>query len=203
MMNKYVLCMVVIGVVLLTSCTVSRIYPKEYYEQHKTTLHQTEELYKQATKEKTLAIAFTDLDFTELSLELKTDTVRYIYDFAVGEARINDSLDKFGYDSSIVQGIIRNMRGMRTTWINTMGYRVGDRERRLVFVSAPVKQFSLVPLLQKRKYYLFHFYSQPQYYDEQGRLLERRRLRQLRKLNNEIFWRINDKVCYTVSGKFR
>lgn len=203
MMNKYTGFIFFSISMIATSCTVSRIYPKEYYEQHKTTLHQTEELYKRATGEKTLAIAFNDLDFTELTLELKTDTVRYIYDFNAGEPRINDSLGKFGYDSVAVNAIINNMRTMRTTWINTLGYRVEGRERRLIFISAPVKQFSLIPLLQKRKYYLFHFYSQPQYYDEQGRLLERRRLRQLRKVNNEIFWRINDKVCYTVSGKFR
>ena len=202
-MSKKQYFLLILVAMLGVSCTVSRIYPKEYYEQHKTTLHQTEDLYKKATEGKTLAIAFTDLDFTPLSLELKTDTVRYIYDFNLGESRINDSLYKFGYDSSIVQTIITNMRTMRSTWINTLGYRTEGRERRLVFISAPVKQFSLIPLLQKRKYYLFHFYSQPQYYDEQGRLLERRRLRQLRKVNNEIFWRINDKVCYTVSGKFR
>jgi hypothetical protein len=48
-------------------------------------------------------------------------------------------------------------------------------------MSAPVKQFSLFPLLQKRKYYLFHFYEQPQYYDEEGRLLEKKKLKKVKK----------------------
>jgi hypothetical protein len=202
-MTKPLLIYFVAAGFLLASCTISRIYPKDYYEQHKTTLHQTESLYKQVTSQQTLAIAFTDLDFTDITLELKTDSIRYIYEFTAGEPRINDSLAKFGYDSSLVNSIIKNMQGMRSTWINTMSYPIGGREGRLIFISAPVKQFTLFPILQKRKYYLFHFYSQPQYYDEQGRLLDRRRLRQLRKVNNEIFWRINDKVCYTISGKFR
>jgi hypothetical protein len=203
MMSKQLFISLVAASLVLASCTISRVYPKDYYEQHKTVLHQTEDLYKQATQRQSLAIAFTDLDFTDITLELKTDTIRYIYDFTTGEPRMNDSLYKFGYDSSLVNTIIKNMQALRSTWINTLGYYVDGKERRLIFISAPVKQFSFFPLLQKRKYYLFHFYSQPQYYDEQGRLLDRRRLRQLRKVNNEIFWRINDKVCYTISGKFR
>jgi hypothetical protein len=202
-MIKQLVILPVAAILLLSSCTISRVYPKEYYEQHKTTLHQTESLFKQVTQRRSLAIAFTDLDFSDISLELKNDTIRYIYEFTAGEPRMNDSLYKFGYDSTQVNTIVKNMQAMRSTWINTLGYNIGGTERRLIFISAPVKQFTLFPLLQKRKYYLYHFYTQPQYYDEQGRLLDRRRLRRLRKVNNEIFWRINDKVCYTISGKFR
>ena len=53
------------------------------------------------------------------------------------------------------------------------------------------------------KFYILTFYAQPQYFDSEGRLLERRRLRKLRKINDEIFRRINDKVCYTISERFR
>jgi hypothetical protein len=202
-MNSRNLCYLVAAALLFSSCTVSKIYPRSYYELHKETLHQTESLYHAATKQKLLAIAFNDLGYTDISLELKTDTVRYIYDFAYGEKRINDTLYKFGYDSSLVNQIINNMRTMRSTWINTMDYYEGGKKEMLLFISAPVKQFSLLPLLQKRKYYLYNFYKQPQYYDEEGRLLNKKKLKQLRKINSEIFWRITDKVCYTVSDKFR
>jgi len=202
-MNNPAVCWLVAAVLLFSSCTVSRVYPRSYYEQHKETLHETESLYHNATKSKQLAIAFNDLDYTDISLELKTDTVRYIYDFTYGEKRMNDTLHKFGYDSTLVQKIVKNMRTMKSTWINTMDYYEGGEKELLLFISAPVKQFSLLPLLQKRKYYLYNFYKQPQYYDEQGRLLDKKKLKQLRKINSEIFWRITDKVCYTVSGKFR
>lgn len=188
---------------LAGSCTVSKIYPKQYYEQHRDMLHFTEGLYHTAAQRNSLAIAFNDLGFTEVSLELKTDTVRYIYDFHYSEPRLNDTLARYGYDTAAVQQIITNMRSMRSTWINTLDHYIDGRKQRLLFISAPVKQFSVFPLLQKRKYYLFNFYSQPQYYDDQGRLLDKRKLRRLRKVNNETFWRINNKVCYTVSGKFR
>lgn len=202
--NRTVLAQVIfVGGVLFSSCTVSKIYPKEYYDQHKTLLHETEELYSRATKNKPIAVAFTDLGFSGISLELKTDSVRYIYDFTTGEARINDTLNKYGYDPLLVQKIIGNMRMMRSAWINTLDHYVDGKKQLLHIISAPVKQFTIFPLMQKRKYYLFHFYKQPQYYDEQGRLLDKRSIKRLRKINNDIFWRINDKVCYAISGKFR
>lgn len=188
---------------VFVSCTTSKVYPVQYYEEHKTLLHETEEFYNKATKQNLIAIAFTDLGYNDISLELKTDSVRYIYDFYYAEKRMNDTLQKFGYDSALINKIIRNMRSMGSTWINTMDYYVDGKKQLLLFVSAPVKQFSPLPLLQKRKYYLFNFYRQPQYYDEKGRLLDKKTVRQLRKVNNEVFWRINEKVCYTISGKFR
>jgi hypothetical protein len=192
-----------ITLINLFSCTISKTYPKAYYELHKATMDEMQELYNKATQEKLIAIAFYDLDFNDISLELKTDTVRYIYDFYYGEKRINDSLFKFGYDTVLVQQLIKNMKTIGCTWINTLDYYVDGNKRLLLFMSAPVKQFSLLPIFQKRKYYLFNFYAQPQYYDEQGRLLDKRTVRRIRKVSGEVFWRITDKVCYTVSGKFR
>lgn len=193
----------ILFILLISSCTVSKIYPRRYYEEHQALLHATESLYGQATRSKSLAIAFTDLDFESLSLELKTDTIRYIYDFSWQESRMGDSLLRYGYDTSLVGQIIRNMRSMKSTWINAMDHYVDRKKQSLVILSAPVKQFSIFPPMQKRKYYLFGFYRQPQYYDEQGRLLDKKTLRRLRKINSEVFYRINDKVCYTISGKFR
>jgi hypothetical protein len=192
-----------VPVILFFSCTVSRVYPLEYYEQNKETMHDIEDLYKRATSDNLIAVAFSDLDFNAISLEFKTDTVRYIYDFHYNESRVNDSLVKFGYDTVLVQRIIADMRKIKCSWVNTLDYYVDGNKKRLLFLSAPVKQFSILPAFQKRKYYLFNFYRQPQYYDAAGRLLDKKRVRRLRKINNEVFFRINDKVCYTVSEKFR
>ena len=135
----------VVAVTGMFSCT-SKLYPRQYYEQHKATIHEIETLYKKITASRLLSVAFYDL----------------------------------GLD-----------------------YYVDGKKQYLVFMSVPVKQFSLFPVLQKNKYYLFNFYAQPQYYDEQGRLLDKKKLQQLRKINSEVFRRINEKVCYTISGKFR
>jgi hypothetical protein len=188
--------------VLHGSCT-SGIYPKEYYAAHESTINYIEEQYKKITKNGSLSVAFTDSHFEAIALEFKTDTVRYIYDFNYGEKRMLDSLHQFGFDETLTQNLIDSLKAIKCTWINTLDYYLNGKKNLLVFMSVPVKQVNFLKILQKRKYYLFNFYQQPQYYDENGRLLDKRKLRQLRKINSEIFYRITDKVCYTVSSKFR
>jgi hypothetical protein len=201
MMTKYYFLLLLL--LVLGSCTISRIYPQKYYNEHKDLLHQTETLYENTSHKKSFALGFTSLDFTSVSIELKTDTVRYIYDFNIDEARMNDTLSRFGYDSTSVQQVIANMKALRSTWINTLDYYVDGRPGTVSFISIPLRQFSFFPLMQKRKYYVYTFYDRPQFYDEQDRLLDRRSSKRLRKINGQTFHRINDRVSYTISGKFR
>jgi len=194
---------IILLIVLLSGCTVSKLYPEKYYTENKVQLHQTEEMYRTATHEKSFAAGFTSLDFSSVSIELKTDTVRYIFDFTLGDKNMSDTLHKFGYDTAVIQRIISNMRAVKSTWINKLDYYVDGKEKTLSFLSIPVKQVSLFPLFQKRKYYVYTFYDQPQAYDSQGRLLDKKQSRRLRKVNGQHFLRINDRVSYTISGKFR
>ena len=187
----------------LTGCTLSKVYPEKYYTENKELLHQTESIYREASDKKTFALGFTSLDFSSISIELKTDTVRYIYDFQVEDKRMNDTLYKLGYDVATIQTVITNMKKVKASWINTLDYYVDGNRQTLSFLSVPVKQFSIFPLMQKRKYYVYTFYNQQQAYDTAGRLLDKKNTRQLRKVNGQHFFRINDRVSYTVSGKFR
>ncbi|MEO5946263.1 MAG: hypothetical protein ABIP79_05565 [Chitinophagaceae bacterium] len=187
----------------LAGCTVSKVYPEKYYSENKELLHQTESIYRKASAKKTFALGFTSLDFSSISIELKTDTVRYIYDFPVEDQRMNDTLQKLGYDVGTIQAVITNMKKIKATWINTLDYYVDGNPQTLSFLSVPVKQFSLFPLMQKRKYYIYTFYNKLQAYDAVGRLLDKKNKRQLRRVNGQHFYRINDWVSYTISGKFR
>jgi hypothetical protein len=189
--------------VLLSSCSISKKYPQGYYKENMQALHEIEYYYKMATENKRIGIAFNDLDFQSISLEIKTDTVRYVYNFDVDEKSKTDTLIKYGYDDILIDSIVQKMRRIRCTWVNKMSYYCEAGTKQLIFMSVPVRQFALIPVLRKRKYYLFNFYEQPQYYDEKGRLLDKRVVKRLRKVNREIFYRITNKVAYTISNKFR
>jgi hypothetical protein len=193
----------IISIIIIPACTVSKIYPEKYYSEHKDMLHQTQTLYKKAVDKKAFALGFTSLDFSSISIELKTDTVRYIYDFSVDDMRMNDTLQKLGYDTSGIQQIITNMKALKMTWINTLDYYVDDNRKTLSFLSIPVKQFSILPLFQKIKYYFYKFYGQPPDYYSSGQLLDNKNSRRIRKVDGQHFLRINDRVSYTISGKFR
>jgi hypothetical protein len=93
------------------------------------------------------------------------------------------------------------MAAIHCSWINNLVYYGGTQPQSLVYLS--IRNVAINLPFTGEKYYILTFYSQPQYYDAEGQLLAGRNLRRLRKINGEIFRRINDKVCYTISSRFR
>ena len=96
---------------------------------------------------------------------------------------------------------INQMKAINCVWINNLDYYADEQKLNMVFLS-------MKPLLWRlpfsdKKYYILTFFSQPQYFDSEGRVLANRRQRRLRRINDDIFRRINDKVCYTISERFR
>ena len=185
---------------LLNSCSPKLISTK-YYEQNKEVLDRIEESYANLYQQKPFTIAFTDKDFETISLEIITDSLKYIYEFGLHETRIKDSLTKYDLDVGAVMELIREMRSIRCTWVNNFDHYVNGEKKSLIFMS--IKPVGLNNFFSKKRYYILTYFSQPQYYDMSGRLLDDRKQRQLQRLNGEIFRRINDKVSYTISSNYR
>jgi hypothetical protein len=181
------------------SCTSLNI--TNYYHRHHYTLDGMEQTFQKAYRQKPFSIEFTDRPFDHVSLELITDTLTYIYEFAVGEPRLQDTLLKYGYDTAAINNLVTNMRSMECTWINNLDYYAEDTRHSLVYISLWPKRFTS-PFVNK-KYYILTYFSQPQYFDADGDLMAGRRLRHIRKINGETFRKINAKVCYTISAQFR
>jgi len=159
------------------------------------------QVYTKAWHPHHFSIEFTDRSFDHVSLEFDTDTLTYIYEFAIGEPRMQDSILKYGYDTAAIDNLIFNMQSMECTWINDLDYYTDTTRHSLVYISLWPKAFNL-PFANK-KYYILTYFSQPQYFDPDGNLMTGRRLRRIRKINGETFKKINDKVCYTISSEFR
>ena len=188
-------------IIIMSSCSVSKQFPLAYYYQHEEDIVAMEAIYNHVAAPKPLSIGFTDKEFRHVLIEMKTDSIRYVYEFNFNDPSLFDSLHKYGYDTAATSHVLRYMRRIRCTWINTLDYYVGTQKRLLTFMS--IRNKSLRAPFAPEKYFILTFYRQPQYYDENGMLLDRRNLRRTRKINNEVFRRINDKVCYTISAKFR
>ncbi len=189
-------------IVLLHSCKTPKNFTTEYYKKHEKVLTRMEESYRSLYKQKPFSIVFSDNSYNYISIELVTDSLRYIYDFYLDEPDLKDTLVKFGYKATAIAKLIDDMRSVKCTWINNLNYYAADTSKRsLVFMSIRPKALDLP--FNSKKYYILTFYQQPQYYDEEGRLLDGRTLRRLRRVNGELFRRITDKVCYTISETFR
>lgn len=186
---------------ILSSCSPSRNFPQKYYEQHEKQLTSMEHLYSSIYSAKAISAAFTDKGFSNISLEMKTDSLRYVYEFNIRDAAMNDSLQKYGYDTASVLQLILAMKQIKCTWINTLDYYVDRQKKLLTFMS--IRNKALRVPFAPEKYFILTFYKQPQYYDADGILLDKRNVRRIRRVNNEVFRRITDKVCYTLSARFR
>jgi len=185
---------------LLVSCSPKNISTKYYYENEKT-LDRIEETYKALYPLGPFNVGFTDRDFKTVSLEIITDTLSYIYEFGINETRISDTLAAYNLNAARIKTLIKEMHDIRCTWINYSDYYVDEKKHTMILMS--IKPVALKSLFSYAKYYVLSYFPQPQYFDSEGRLLDKRKLRRLRKINGEVFKRINDRVCYSVAGHFR
>lgn len=198
--NKYILLPTVFITVMLYSCSPKNISTK-YYFQNEKVLDSIEESYKEINSTTPFDVGFTSKDFKIVSLGIVTDSLKYIYEFKVGDNRMVDTLKKFGLPAKPVIELVKQMQSIRCTWISSYDYYTDEKKQELIFMS--IKPVALNAPLSYKKYYILTYFQQPQYFDNDGLLLERRKLKRLRKINGEIFKRINDKVCYTVSSTYR
>lgn len=185
---------------LVISCSPKNISTKYYYQNEKA-LDRIEDTYKKLYRQQPFTIAFTDRSFNTVSVQIITDSLSYIYEFAVNEPRLNDTLVAYHLNAPEIIELIQQMQSIRCTWVNKLDYYVDETKNTLIFMS--IKPVALHAPFSYRKYYTLTYFTQPQYFDSTGKLLDKRRLHRLRKINGEIFNRINNKVCYTISGSFR
>lgn len=185
---------------LLFSCSPKNISTRYYYENEKV-LDKIEESYKALYPLGPFNIGFTSRDFKTISLEIITDTLSYIYDFNIDEPRLSDTLKAYKLDAAKINTLIKEMHDIRCTWITYSDYYVDEKKQSLILMS--IKPVALKAPFAYAKYYVLTYFPQPQYFDSEGRLLDKRRLRRLRKINGEVFRRINSKVCYAITGHFR
>jgi predicted transcriptional regulator len=196
--NTILLFLLIAGALL--SCSPRNISTK-YYFQNEATLDTIEESYKKINAKTPFNVGFSDRRFSTISLEILTDTLSYIYEFRMNEPRLTDTLLKYKINAVAVTAIIRQMHSIRCAWLNESDYYVDGRKHSLILMS--IKPVALKRPFAYSKYYVLSYFPQPQYFDSEGRLLQKRKLNELRKINGEIFRRINSKVCYTISGRFR
>lgn len=186
---------------LLYSCNESKVIASADYPKNENTFNSIHHLYDSLYTKKPFSLEFNNKPFNDISIAIYTDSIIYIYRFKITEKRMEDTLQKYNVDIAGIKKLANLMRSVYCTWINNLGYFENGIEKKLTYISirsmAPTFPFTT------SKYFILTYFEQPQYFDSHGRLLAGKEFRKIRQINNEIFHRINDKVAYTVSDKFR
>jgi hypothetical protein len=190
----------IICLLLATSCS-TKIISTNYYQEKKGTVDSIESRYEKLNARKPFAIAFTDKKLNIVSLEMISDSLTRIYEFNLGEQRLGDTLLKFNYDTAGIYYLIRKMQQTKVTWINSVDYYVNDQPQQLIYLS--IKPVTIRYLFSPPKYIALGYFRTAQSFDEKGRLLDNRRTKQVRKIKGQVFYKITDRICYTVTDKYR
>lgn len=198
-MIRHLLLIPFISLVLLSCST--KIVSTNYYQEHKSTVDSIESRYEKLRVIKPFSLAFTDKELNIVSLEMNSDTLTRIYEFNVNEKRLADTLIKYNYDTTGVFYLIRKMQLTKVTWINSFDYYINDQPRQLIILS--IKPKTIRYLFSPPKYIALAYFRNAQSFDEKGRLLDGRRSKLVRKIKDQTFYRITDRICYTIMEKYR
>ena len=185
---------------LTTSCS-TKIISTNIYQEHKENLDNIERRYEKLNPTNHFSLAFTDKKFSIVSLEMITDTLTRIYEFNVTEKRLADTLIKFNYDTAGIFYLIRKMQQSKVTWINSFDYYINDQPQQLIILS--IKPVTIRYIFSPPKYVALAYFRTNQSFDEKGRLLDNRRTKQVRKIKDQVFYRVTDRICYTITDKYR
>ena len=199
-MIRHLFIILIICLLLATSCS-TRIISTNIYQEQKENLDNIESRYEKLNPVNPFSLAFTDKDFTIISLEMISDTLTRIYEFNVNGQRLADTLLKYNYDTAGIYYLIRKMQETKVTWINNFDYYVNDQPQQLIILS--IKPVTIRYIFSPPKYIALAYFRAPHFFDEKGRLLDSRRTKQLRKIKGQVFYKITDRICYTITEKYR
>src|SRR4030095_5406361 len=186
---------------LLTASCSTKIISTNIYQEQKENLDNIESRYEKLNPANHFSLAFTDKKFNIVSLEMITDTLTRIYEFNVNEQRLADTLRKYSYDTAGIYYLIRKMQQTKVTWINSFDYYVNDQPQQLIILS--LKPVTIRYIFSPPKYVALAYFRTTQFFDEKGRLLDSRRTKQVRKIKGQVFYKITDRICYTITDKYR
>lgn len=186
---------------VLISCSPSKKFTQNYYSINEVEMQSILHQYKRIYDGRPFSLEFKNEVQSRISIEIHTDSIKYIYNFKLDEPFLQDTLRKYDFDIKAMNHLISDMQKTHCTWINNLDYYERREKKDLVFLS--VRDKKLDAFLSSEKYFTLVFFEQKQPVDEKGRLLDNDDRKKKRRINGEIFRRINDKVFYAVTGHFR
>lgn len=198
--NKHTIYTCLLAVILLAGSCASK-FTGNYYRKNSVTINSIYEQYNKLYFERPFSIGFKDRTFNYISLEILKDTIRYIYTFRLDEQNLADTLDKHQFNTAAVINMIHDMQTIRCTSINKMDFYVNRQKEYMIYLS--VREQKLNSLLKPEKYYTIAFFSKPQQFDALGRLKATASSTYPMKVNNALYRKITDRICYAITENFK
>ena len=185
--------------IFLFSCSQRNI-ADHYYRNQKSydSIHAN---YKSLIHENVFTLFFKDRSYRYITLEIFTDSLKYIYYFKTDELRLYDTIVKYKINTKNFYLLMNQMARARSLWISQLDYYVKNKKENLIYIA-----FRSRPLwffFSSQKYCMINWFTKPQQYDVKGFLLNQSLTPIPLELNDRKSYRINDTVAYRISNRFR
>lgn len=198
MMRNTILFMIVLGM-LIFSCSPRNI--ADHYYRNKANLDSIHENYKTLIHENVFTLFFKERSYRSITLEIFTDSLKYIYYFKTNEPGLYDTLVKYKIRPENFYLLMNEMIRVRSLWVAKLDYYIRSKKEDLIYIS--FRSRPLWFLFTPQKYFMINWFQTPQHYNERGILLNELSKSTPRELNDRISHRINDTVAYRISNRFR
>ncbi len=199
--SLHIILAILLWATLQQGCSYSLEFTGNYYERNQPTLENIRDRYERLYSQQPFNLDLKNKELTRIGIELMTDTMKYIYNFTLDDLSFVDTLVKYKLDVVEMSKLIRDMQTVQATWISKLDYFVNREQKYLIFMS--VRHRKLKGLLKPERYFTLAFFSNPQLYDRRGRLLDKDDQKTHRRINGEIFRRLNDRLFYAVMDRYR
>lgn len=197
-MMRNILLFMIVFVMLIFSCSPRNI--ADYYYRNKANLDSIHENYKTLIKDNIFTLFFKNRSYTSITMEIFTDSLKYIYYFKTNEPRLYDTLLKYKIRPDNFYALMNKMTSVRSLWVSNLDHYANNKKESLIYIA-----FRSRPLwffFTPQKYFMINWFQKTQYYNDGGILLNGVSSIPM-ELNDRISHRINDTIAYRISNRFR
>jgi len=148
------------------------------------------QIYDSLYAHQPFSVGFTDKTFTYYTMEVTTDTVRYVYNTEKSGKRLYQTILKFNYDTLLLEDLSVKMKEIKCLWLDKSFFYIDEKKVAVTFLS--FKSVAIDKPFVENKYYILLFLEHP---------LEHQEMKARIKKGNIV--KINDLVYFGIGQRFR
>lgn len=157
-------CTIFICMVLLLSglpgCfSASKAKSADYYRVNRAALEDLRNQYEQLYRHQPFSAGFTDKSCTYYTMEVRTDTVRYIYNTEKNSQQVAGLIERFDYDTAQLRAFGQKMKALKCLWLSKSSFFVDEKRETVTFLSFDAATGEK-PFVEQ-KYYILIFLNHP------------------------------------------
>ena len=176
---------------ILASCaSVTKRKSADYYLQNKKEINEIRKSYLDLYAQQPFSAGFTDRSFKYYVMEVKTDSVRYIYNTEKNEPQVYKLINRFKYDTTKLYDMSVKMHDIKCLWISRSSFFTNDRRDSVTYLS--FRSANNQGIFVENKYYILIFLNHP----TNSPMVKAR-------LKKGDLFKIDDLVYFTIGSKFR